>query len=855
MRKNIVILMVLVLVATGAAFAATLPTHQGPVKAAKEPVAPVQTAPAPVSNDGYFDIFPVQMGGDLDGGGRHLDYLDSTVTFDDYEGGQPAWISADLDAGVFWHLNDTLNAGYEPSWWCADECLGVVGSTKGAYNDHWLQYLISDTFSLAGLFGPTLKFLAHWKIEDPGGEPTGYDMWDAWNVWYSTDLGANWTVLGNNPPTYEPDPPYTGSSSYAFGEEWGMGQGIPGYGGTGDTDVFQEIVFNLNEIGPAQQVLLRWAFCSDPAFSGADNPSYYGLMIDSIRVTGGPITRLSNDGELDEFAVEVGVETADTWVYDNTTSHSATHSWNATPAYNNFRGLYSYPITLPTGYETLTIRYWVWCDMPDSDGDGDNSLEDYYQVVISDATCLAWSQVVYDYGYDNFEDAPGGNSLTGWVLRTNGLIDAAQFPIDVSAYAGQTVRIGFRITTDADDDGGVASGLHVDDVEVIASRRYDDDLATRDLIVPFPTTVGFATSFDYTVYNEGINPQTPVNTDYWVKRPDASTQISGSVNLPVPFETGDDSTITVNWTPDACGSHLVGSRSNLTGDDDTSNDTTETPINSPLDPDKNLAVEVRPEGLYELAYHTRTILSGFINPRYVRYTPVADGVPSPDVDVYDILQIKVMWQFEEELADTGGTAWIEFWEDSTADHPSDSLIYRLVTKIDTNETIGRVAEPNWWTYDLSDIPELQNHSGDFWVSVSSMDSTGDTSGTSPLPTLLGESVVPDAYDGHNFVVRLDSLPDQPLMPSPGRYLIQTMIGQAKPVDNLTVLRDGVSSDVTLRWTALGGCATYKVYRLTTPDQDYTTGTLLTPTPITAATYTDAGATATGKYFYVVIAVY
>ncbi|MBU1707940.1 hypothetical protein KKB28_08530 [bacterium] len=851
MRRDIVFLMVLVLVAAGAAFAATLPTHQvGPVRTAKEPATPVQTTPIPAYNDGSYDIFPVQMQDDMGDGGRHLDYLDSTVTLDDFEGGHPAWSSEDLDAGWFWRRDDTLDT--DTSWWCADPCLAVPG-TRGAYNDHWLQYLVSDTFDLTGTTVPTLKFKARWRMETPGGEPAGYDMWDTWNVWGSTNAGATWSVLGSVTPRY------TGTSSYAFGEEWGMGTGIPGFGDTLHSGAFVEISYNLavSVMAGKDSCMLRWAFCSDPAFSGADNPDYYGLIIDSIRVTTAQGTVLSNDGEQDEFTFDRGPVTTDVWVYDNTTSHSPTHSWVAQPAFNNFRGLYSYPITLPTGYESLTIQYWVWCDMPDSDGDNDNSLEDYYQVMISDANCLAWSQVVYDYGYDNFEDPPGGNSLTGWVLRIGGLTSGGtgQDTIGISAYAGQTIRIAFRNTTDGDDNGGVGTGLHIDDVRVIASRRYDDDLATRDLIVPFPTTVGLATSFNYTVFNEGINSQDPVNTDYWVLRPDATTDISGSVNFAGPFATGDDSTITIAWTPDACGSHLLGVRCNLAGDDDTSNDTTETPINSPLDPNENLAVSVQPEGLYELAYHTRALQNAYTNPRYIRYTPVADGVPSPDVDNYDMLQLRVMWQFDEALADTGATAWIEFWEDSTTTHPSDSLIYRLVTKIDTLETIGRDAEPHWWVYDLSAIPELQNRSGDFWVSVSGKDSVGDTSGTSGLPSVLGRSeTVAPLYDLHHFVIRQDSL--NVFMQSPGRYLVQVTIGEAKPVDDLTVYRDGTSSNVTLRWSAMGACATYKVYRLTTPYQDYTTGTLLTPTPISGTSYTDTGiVTASSKNFYVVIAVY
>jgi hypothetical protein len=46
-----------------------------------------------------------------------------------------------------------------------------------------------------------------------------------------------------------------------------------------------------------------------------------------------------------------------------------------------------------------------------------------------------------------------------------------------------------------------------------------------------------------------------------------------------------------------------------------------------------------------------------------------------------------------------------------------------------------------------------------------------------------------------------------------------------------------------------------VWRLTTPNQLYSAGTLLTPGGITTNTYTDVGAVSSTKNFYVVITEY
>ncbi len=858
MRRDIVFLVVLALVAAGAVFAATLPAPQvGPVKVSNDPVTPVQTTPVPAYNDGWYDVFPVQMGADLKDGGRHLDYIDSTAMFDSLEGDCTAWAGADLDAGWFWRRDDTLHLPHlnDTSWWCADLCLNAPGF-KGGYNDHWLQFLVSDTFDLTATTTPTLKFKARWKIEVVAGTDPPWDMWDGWNCWGSTNAGETWSVLGSVTPRYSD---FGGTSSWAFGHDgqgWGYGPGIPAFGDTNSQE-WQEISYDLYAGGTGfmagkDSCMVRWAFASDQGWCSIDDPSFFCLIVDSIRVNTDQGIKLSNDGEQGEFTFDRGPGALGTWVYDNTESHSPTHCWSIANDTSITLGLVSYPITLPAGYDFLTMRYWVWCDWPDFSLPGSNSLLDYYQIVISDAACPAYEQVVYDYAYDNGEPPPGGNSLTGWVQRAEGLGVINEVvtgvPIDLMPWAGQTVRIAFGVTTD--DTLITGTGLHIDDVEIIASRRYAHDLALRDLVVPFPTTYGLQADLQYNVYNDGANGEKPINTDYWIEDPNASIS-SGSVNIADSFYTGDDSTITILWTPDVCGSWRLGAACILAGDVDPSNDTLETPINSPeTDPNENLAVSVLPEGLYELAYHARSAGNYFFYPRYTRFTPVDDGVPSPDVDNYDMLRLKVMWMYHPALSDTGGTVWIEFWEDSTAENPSTTLIHRIVTKIDTTETVGSSLSDHWWIFDLDTIPVLQNRSGDFWVSIAGQDSALHDGDLREVPNVLGLGTDETVSDGHSFI-----LLDDGLTFSTGRFLIQVTIGEVKPVDNLTVFRDGATDDVTLRWSSPTSCPSANVYRLTDPMQDYTTGTLLTPTPITDTFYKDVNAVASVKYFYVVTVAY
>jgi hypothetical protein len=812
----------------------------------QQAAAPVVTEP-PASgyNDGWMDVFPVPMESRSRGS---LDAFDSTVILDDFESTYPAWTSVDLtDVGTFWHVDDTLAVG-PTAWYCGDTTLAP--GYGGAYNNHWLQFLMTDTLDLSGATAPTLTFKAQWKMETPSGATAPYNAWDGWNVWGSTDAGATWTILT---PT---SPAYMRSSSYAWGSIWSYGANIPVYCDTIYKDTRLEHIFSLASLVGSSQAMVRWGFASDDAFSGIDDPTYFGLVVDSIRILDGETTILSNDGSADEFQQVQGPLAGNTWHLDGSTYHSPDTCWSASVDTSLLCAIRSFPFLLPTGYTLLTIRYWVWCDMPDYDGDNNNALDDLYDIWVEGVDTSATTRIVYDYAYDDRAPAPGGNSLTGWVYRTRGLTTGGtqQLSIDITAWAGHTVQLLFRLNTDNNDDGGVGSGLHVDDVQVVATRAFLHDLSAIELRCPFPTTVGTARSFTYKVKNEGLTSEgNSIRSQWWTFRPNGTQQSSASPTITMTLDPGHDTTFTVTtWTPDVTGCYLLRARSNLVGDLDHTNDTTWSPTNVPLNSDSNLAINVRPAGVYELGYHLREIQSAFLNPRYIRYTVNTDV---PTLGNYDITTVKVMWQYDSDLPDSGALTWVEFWTDGVdPDHPG-TLINRVATRIDTSETIGAAGHVHWWTLNLAGVPGLANRTGNFWLSVTPKDSVGG----GPLPLPMGRSVTPVAYDGHHYVIRLDTV-GTPLNPSPGRYLVQTTVvptttSTPAEVNNLTALRDGNTLDILLNWTASARANGYYVYRLTTPTQSYQTGTLLTPLPLTVTNYRDVGVLGTGlKFFYTVIAV-
>ena len=181
-----------------------------------------------------------------------------------------------------WHLS-TWNAYLGKSWWVADSSYG----NQGGYDNNWYEVLDTDPINLSGT-DPVLQFYHRYKVETPGGEPAGYNGWDGMNVRVSTDDGNSWQVLQN------PNPAYTESSLYSFGDIHGEGTGIPGW--AGELSTWTNVSIDLSAYA-GQTIKIRFAFASDGGYSTNDGgPDLFGWQIDNITVTSSSGTLYSNDG-------------------------------------------------------------------------------------------------------------------------------------------------------------------------------------------------------------------------------------------------------------------------------------------------------------------------------------------------------------------------------------------------------------------------------------------------------------------------------------------------------------------------------------------------------------------------------
>jgi len=183
-----------------------------------------------------------------------------------------------------WHVNNWM--AYEGlSWWIADTTYG----NQGGYDNGWYEALDTDPVLLTGS-DIKLQFVHRYRVESPGGEPTGYNGWDGMNVRISADNGCTWQVLQN------PIPAYSRTSLYSFGEQHGEGPGIPGW--VGDLNSWTNVIFDLS-VYAGQTIKIRFAFASDPGLSTNDGaPDLFGWQIDNINILNSSDTLYNNNGVL-----------------------------------------------------------------------------------------------------------------------------------------------------------------------------------------------------------------------------------------------------------------------------------------------------------------------------------------------------------------------------------------------------------------------------------------------------------------------------------------------------------------------------------------------------------------------------
>jgi len=187
-----------------------------------------------------------------------------------------------------WHTSEN-NAFEGNSWWCGSEDIG-------GYLDGWLQFLDTPSIDVPADGTTDLTFNLFYALEIPGDYPP-YNGWDAANIRISTDNFDTWDVLDGAPA-------YDFTSGYGWGYN-GEGADIPGWGGYSGGDApgeWLDATFDLSAYA-GQNVKIRFAFGSDPAYSTIDDATIIGFFVDNVEVSNSSSGVLFTDNGDDQVSM------------------------------------------------------------------------------------------------------------------------------------------------------------------------------------------------------------------------------------------------------------------------------------------------------------------------------------------------------------------------------------------------------------------------------------------------------------------------------------------------------------------------------------------------------------------------
>ena len=321
-------------------------------------ISPVMTFPEIDENSGISFSFALNCNlPDFDGSGDN--YLEDYYWVD---------IANLSDVPVYFHSSSS-DAYEGQSWWCAD-------ADVGGYTDAWVQVLQSPVITVP--VGGELSAMMKWGIEASAGASvagTCTDGWDAANVRISNDGGSTWNLL-------------TGDDVYDF--EYGYGwiyndveydcggsleQVAAGWGNQAD---WHEVTFDLNAY-EGQDVLIRFAFGSDPAYSTPDDNTLTGFKVDNITVTNGDGDVVYFDNADDETTMIPMSGTEFAWdqvFYDyGDITRPGGLGWDSYDAGDPFNGNIMLDLSDLAGSD-VRFRWKVRLDENDDGGNGDGFFID-----------------------------------------------------------------------------------------------------------------------------------------------------------------------------------------------------------------------------------------------------------------------------------------------------------------------------------------------------------------------------------------------------------------------------------------------------------------------------------------------
>lgn len=673
---------------------------------------------------------------------------DEVIFSEDFEEGAEGWTTLDFTVtDTAWHKSD-FNQREEDDllWWCGDTLLQYDDDPVG-YDNSWLQWLDTPPLNLSEAGDElTLTFDAWWLLEDPRivPPPDPYDGWDGWLVMISTDGGEEFAPI-------EPvGPAYTAERLSAAERFWEVEAEIPGWVFVSTSEEWPdsnraerpdpewlECEFDLSEYRN-EEVIVRFILFSDRAVAAPFGNVYLqesGVCIDNILISDGEEPFLANNADDDPipengeliagcFNEASGIP----WEFTDEDGHESENSAHCPIEENLECGLISPPIEIQgEGWYTY-FDFWVICNTQMADSDGDGALDDLFDVQIS-TDQRSWTRIIYDYGAEDHDEfyENWGHYQPGTWFRTD--LEEWRIMLNLTAWAGETVYLCWRMITDDVMDDPQGSGLWLDDIRVISTEAREHDVGIEWLHLNYPNTIGLRADGQIVVKNYGMVTQNNVRKYFRLGEEGRVTPIT-----PWQGDLEGDSSRAYNFrvsAQDYADEFALFTWTDLVDDENPENDMAV------------LDFVIYPEEMYKLGYDNRYaddfVRFAIDNGPAVLFTPSDDGVDGR----FDLQWIDVQWddqQVNEEVYTT-----LRIFADNRGD---------LGQQLFTDEIL---VESEQQRIDLSEIETLKNIDTDFWIYF-------NVNRDDLLPVFTGRTVVgddPNWGEGHYYVSNGGAVEERP----------------------------------------------------------------------------------------------
>ncbi|MCX7835481.1 MAG: T9SS type A sorting domain-containing protein [bacterium] len=557
----------------------------------------------------------------------------------------------------YWHPDTVPGRGNDSAWWCGTR------EFRG-YGNYWNQVVQTPMLDLSATTNPILACKLWVSVENGN--------YDGVTLWISTNGGNSFSVINNVNPPYNANNLNAASSLV-----WNYGNNIPGY--SGETYGYRVVTANLVNFRQ-DSVIVRWTLLSDRAISSETRDTMRGAYLDSIRISDGANLLFVDDGnQMNANSLQpiptwgFGVY----WTWSNAQYVSAPTAANCDDDMPNQAScLVSPPIQLPN--MATYFRFQVRCDMPDSTHAGSNYLRDYYRVELMGPDSV-WRWVISDYsrggyGYPNWYDYGPGSPYNG------------NLQLNLSAYAGQTIRLRWKAITDYDNNPS-GTGLWIDDVRIYGTDAPLYQLMPLELRIPFPTTLGRDLTQTPFVRIKNIGAGNLTNLQ-WALRLDNEQFIQ---QPPIPLLQADSiRSYSFNLELDTVRSFYPAVRFILPNDSVVFQEYDEVIIRSP--------------NYYELGYDTRHFWIGDTMPSgrsiAVRFQPSSENF----LGNFNVVQARFA-----TMGDQSGAVHLKIMSASGA-RPGSTLLDTIVVC-----TPGNPNRAKWYEFNVEGRPEGMNRSGVIWV--------------------------------------------------------------------------------------------------------------------------------------------